>query len=419
MRILQVCPGTYHPASAGAAVRANNLAIELARRHEVRRFYQVTPRLPPRSSKPLPFPCLAHRNPVARLVTGFGHRSWPSAAIPSGLALALTRPASLRSLLGWADVTIVEFPWQLGFCAAQRPPGPLVLDAHNVERRKFESWARATGAGLLRRPWLDVIERSERRAVRRADLVLVVAAQEGAELAARYGADEQRIVEIPNGADTTRLRPAGARTRRRRKLELGLGERPVVLFMGQDQPANRAGLAWVARLARLATRFTFVVVGRVGRHSVERNVVVTGLVEDVAPYLEAADLAICPIEHGAGTKIKLLESLAAGLPAVAFSESIDRTDLVHGEHLLVADKSVEGLMAALDRLADDPATAERLAAAGRRLVAERYDWGRSAKALETALERLLDPDPARRHAAERGGERRPRSPALADGTLEG
>ena len=100
--------------------------------------------------------------------------------------------------------------------------------------------------------------------------------------------------------------------------------------------------------------------------------------------------SLCPIEHGAGTRIKLWASLAAGLPSVAFPESLRGTDLRHGEHLLVAEKSAAGLLAALEQLAGDAGLAHRLAAEGRALVVERHDWRLSAARLEAALQEVLE-----------------------------
>jgi glycosyltransferase involved in cell wall biosynthesis len=57
--------------------------------------------------------------------------------------------------------------------------------------------------------------------------------------------------------------------------------------------------------------------------------------------------------------------------------------------VLVADKSETGLLAALNRLADEPALARAIGQAGRRLATERYDWGDIARQLEGRLLRLV------------------------------
>src|SRR5439155_438951 len=61
-----------------------------------------------------------------------------------------------------------------------------------------------------------------------------------------------------------------------------------------------------------------VVVGRcgLGRTPVD-NVLIVGEVPDVADYLRASDLALCPLVSGSGTSLKTIEYLAAGLPLVS------------------------------------------------------------------------------------------------------
>jgi glycosyltransferase involved in cell wall biosynthesis len=162
-----------------------------------------------------------------------------------------------------------------------------------------------------------------------------------------------------------------------------------VIFLGSRFPPNVLGRSWVHRVAGKSDRFTFLVVGSVSRRGVRGNVVSTGWVPDVAPYLRAADFSLCPVQYGAGTKIKLYEALAAGLPTVAFSESLHGTSFVDGTHLLVAAKSERDVIARLDELAGDPALAERIGAEARGFVVEHHDWSRSASVLDAALRELV------------------------------
>jgi glycosyltransferase involved in cell wall biosynthesis len=164
----------------------------------------------------------------------------------------------------------------------------------------------------------------------------------------------------------------------------------VAVYTGTVQPANLAGLEWVRRLARRRPDIDFVVVGQVGGEpGTEGNLTTTGQVDDLRPWLEAADLALCPIEHGGGTKIKLLEALAAGLPVVAFPSAIDGLDVRDGEELLVCEPSEEALAAAVGRLGDDPALAARLGESGRAFMTASHDWELLGDTLDAALSRLI------------------------------
>jgi glycosyltransferase involved in cell wall biosynthesis len=151
-----------------------------------------------------------------------------------------------------------------------------------------------------------------------------------------------------------------------------------------------AGLEWVRRAAARLPAVTFVVTGKLfaGRTQ-ERNIVATGQVDDPLPYLQAADVSLCPIEFGGGTKIKVLESLAAGVPTVVFAEATRGLRVRHGDQVWVADKDDGGLVAAIDRLLADEHTASRLGVAGRAHVVAHHDWKKLAGRLESALLALL------------------------------
>ena len=398
MKILDVAPRSVVPPQRGSGARTVNLLAALSRRHEVRQLSQrgvggvglrrslgetrVTPR----------YTELVSSSPLASLLVALGELDWPSAPVLGGGALRLDPPRSLGELLAWADVVLVEYPWQLPALRRLARDRPLVLAGHNVEAAKFASWAEADGVPAWRaRPWLACIERVERRAVADADLVVAVSDDDRDELVRRYGIDGRRVCVVPNGADTEALRPVTGDERRRARRALGLPDRPTVLFAGSDVAGNRAALVWVERLARASDRFTFLVVGGVGRHARRApSLHLTGIVDDFELVLAAADISLCPVAHGGGTKIKLLEGLAAGLPTVAFAHAIQGLAVRPGEHVLVSEEREEGLLAALGRLVDEPALAASLARAGRDFVSAHHDWRRLAERLEHALARLVD-----------------------------
>jgi polysaccharide biosynthesis protein PslH len=98
---------------------------------------------------------------------------------------------------------------------------------------------------------------------------------------------------------------------------------------------------------------------------------VTGYAADLEPCYRAADVLVAPLAAGGGTRIKLLEALAHGLPVVTTTIGAAGLDVTSGVHLLIAD-SAAGLAEAACAVTADRALRERLTAAGRRLVISRY-----------------------------------------------
>jgi glycosyltransferase involved in cell wall biosynthesis len=401
MRILDVSPSPVYPPQRGSAVRTYNLLRHLSARHEVQQFsmpradrFPLWPSLEEANLTPT-YRELRFRHPLAHIAHRFGDRAWFKAPLLSGPALEVTRPVMLTRLLRWAEVVLVEFPWQFDYCR-RRSQGRCVLASHNVESVKFSSWADAAEASLTVGPWVRYIERMEARAASRADLVRAVSAEERECYIERYGVNPERVVEIPNGADTERYAPVEPELKAAAKRRLGLPDRPTVIYAASDIPPNRRGADWVRRLAASTDHLTFLAVGegaQVG--DPPANMIATGLVDDVRPYFDAADIALCPIEHGAGTKIKLLEYMASALPSVAFAPAVAGLAARDGVEVLVAEPSVLGLREATARLADDPTLASRIGRAARKLVLERYDWHQIAHRLDDALETMVDGRPRR------------------------
>jgi polysaccharide biosynthesis protein PslH len=396
MRILDVSPRAAYPATYGATVRTYNLLLHLSRRHDIRHFAQnrlhKVPSYPWVEVADLAprYRVSTYSNPLAAATTEISERAWINAPILSGLALSVCRPKTLRRLIHWADVIVVEFPWQFEYCRSLRPDGRFALATHNVEVAKFRDYARASGACESSGGWLKLIEKMERRALKRADLILTVSSEDREELTRLYGLEPARMVEVPNGADVAMYFPVDVEAKLEAKRRLKLPNKPTVIFVGSNTPPNRAGLKWVSLLADGAPDFTFVVVGSVRGSSTRRgNLIRTGVVDNLGDYLKAADIAICPIRFGGGTKVKLLEYLASGLPTVAFMESLNGTGIMPNRHVLTVNPDADSLLEGLRQIRNEEEIAARIASEGRRYVVEHHNWARSAEVLEGALEELM------------------------------
>ncbi len=104
-------------------------------------------------------------------------------------------------------------------------------------------------------------------------------------------------------------------------------------------------------------------------------------VPDVAPYYAAARAAIVPIRAGGGSRIKILEAFAHGVPVVSTAIGAEGLAVEDGRHLLIAD-SAGDFAAAARRLLQDGDLARRLVEGARALLAERYAFERIARRIE-------------------------------------
>ena len=206
-------------------------------------------------------------------------------------------------------------------------------------------------------------------------------------LGARPGSS---VVVVPNGVDCERILPG-------RPSDSGP---PVLVFsgdMGFAPNVHAAVLLATQIFPEVRRAYPDAVLRLVGRNPDRRvlalrseAVTVTGEVPDMLPHLQAATVYAAPHFTGAGTRTKLLEAMAAGLPIVTTSIGIEGIEAVDGREVLIAD-DLHALIASVLRLIADPDERGRLDAAARRLAKTRYDWSRCLAPLEHLYSRLLPP----------------------------
>ena len=98
---------------------------------------------------------------------------------------------------------------------------------------------------------------------------------------------------------------------------------------------------------------------------------VTGFVSELAAWYRAADVVVAPLAAGGGTRIKLLEAFAHGLPVVTSTAGAAGLDLANGVHALIADTPGD-VSRAITALAADRGLRERLVTQARCLVSRSY-----------------------------------------------
>jgi polysaccharide biosynthesis protein PslH len=117
------------------------------------------------------------------------------------------------------------------------------------------------------------------------------------------------------------------------------------------------------------------------------GVAVTGTVPDVKPYLDAAEVAVAPLQIGSGTRLKILEALSMQKAVVSTSLGCEGLAVVSGEHLVVADEP-EAFAQSVVTLLGNPELRATLGANGRTLVEAEYRWEQCGDKLLRVLEGL-------------------------------
>jgi glycosyltransferase involved in cell wall biosynthesis len=286
-----------------------------------------------------------------------------------------------------------RFNWA-GVLVATALGRPLCLEFNGSEVWVAENWD-----PVGQRPLLAAVERLN---VRAADRIAVVSEVLARDLV-RMGVARERIVVNPNGADPDRFRPGAGGERVRR--DLGLEGRVVAGFVGTFGPWHGVE-ALAEAIARTPPDLdvTFLLVGdgdlrprverRIAEAGASDRVIFTGRVahDDVPAYLDACDMLLSPhveMPDGSaffGSPTKLFEYMAMERP-IAASRLGQIGDVIEDgvSGVLLEPGDVDGLVAAIERLARDPDLRRRLGRAARETVIADFTWRRNAERVVSAV----------------------------------
>ena len=373
MRIAVVSHVMPYPADSGTRIRVAHIIGALRRRHEVS-VLSLESGDAAGAARVLGVPVAVH---PARTRRGLA----PVAVAPE------TTAALWRAVRDWrADA--LHLQGTFGAAAAglprRRSSLPAVIDegcVHHVSYGRAAALA-STPLGRARgrlRAWR--LRRFERALARRADAVVAVSPDEAALVQAM--APATRVVLAPNGVDLAARAPSPP------------GD--AALFVGLLSYApNRDAMTWFARdvLPRLGDAAPEVLVaGRDPGPELERlagrspRLRLLGFVPDLAPLYARAGVFVNPMRGGGGTRLKMLEAMAAGKAVISTAIGAEGLALTPGRDVVVADTAAE-FAGAVRTLLDDREQAERLGRAARALVEARYEWSTCLTPVEALYDSL-------------------------------
>lgn len=299
---------------------------------------------------------------------------------------------------GPRGIVVLEEVWTAGYLDVSRDAGwAVVYDAHNVEsmlRREMAQQTWAERSQKVRQHWMArQLSAVESRLVRNVDQVWACG-EPDRELLARMRGSDAEVLVVPN---TVRAAEDATATKSVRPTVMVAEHAIVYPAMFGYPPNEEAALVLIKEvMPRLRATDLDVQLLLVGRHPTSamrvaaqghEDVLITGEVDDMRPYLEHADVVGVPLLNGGGTRLKILEAFAAGAPVVSTSKGAEGLDVIDGRHALVRD-DMTSFAAAVRHVLVDQDLRDRLRTQGRRLVEERYSWGAAAHLVEQHVRTL-------------------------------
>jgi glycosyltransferase involved in cell wall biosynthesis len=308
---------------------------------------------------------------------------------------------------GCIDVCVADFLFAVNNVPLGGPT-PTVLFEHNVE---YLIWKRLCDLETV--PWRRAVLAVEWRklrareaaACRDADLTIAVSEHDRDRLAAL--APCAAITWIPTGVDINYFNPAMNCERPNHMVFSGSmdwhpNEDAVGYFMNEILPLVRAEVPDAS----------FTIVGRnpteqVRQAAASAGASVTGTLDDIRPAIADAALCVVPLRAGSGTRLKIFEALAMGKAVVSTTVGAEGLSIEPGTHFVAAD-GARPFADAVIALLKDPQRRQRIGAAGRSLVEDRYSWAQVARPFELHCQSVIENHDHSRTAA---GSRAHLSPA--------
>lgn len=268
-----------------------------------------------------------------------------------------------------ARAYLAEFPGYVEPLLAVRRQlgGRIVLCEHNVEYERLKAQLPQLSERGYR-----ALKNAELRLCNASDAVIAVSEPDRQQLA-RDGVPLHKLHLIPHGVDVHAFRST-APIDVRQRYGLRTSSLLLVYHGTYSYPPNLQAMQFMASelLPRLLQRGVDVEVLAIGSRppaaALHPNLHFAGSVADLAEVLPAADLAVVSLLEGGGTRMKILDYFAAGVPVISTSKGIEGIPVSDGVEALIRD-GADALVEAIVMLANDHARARALAAAASRFVA--------------------------------------------------
>jgi sugar transferase (PEP-CTERM/EpsH1 system associated) len=384
MRILFLSPRQPLPARSGAKLREYHFLRALGRSAEITYLYFIDPGAQGLTPADLRF-CREvvgiPKPPAYGLIKTFRGIAgrWP---LPILNYTSAEMSAEVRRLVNTREFDIVHLDSiHMIRCAIAATELKSSLKAvynwHNIESEAMRRYSATAPSGARR--WYagytaSRLERLEKDILHSAFGHIVCSDRERGQLLRVVPA--ARVAVVENGVDTDYFASCG---------EVPTASRRVVFVGAMDYFPNReaavlfAERIWPHVRKRLSGAELAIVGANPGAAVLALGelpgVKVTGTVPDVRPFYREALAAVVPLRTGGGTRLKILEAMAAGVPVVSTPLGAEGLDVTDGENALMVDSAdAEGWAGALESIANSPDRRAQLAAAGLRLVQSRYDW---------------------------------------------
>jgi glycosyltransferase involved in cell wall biosynthesis len=287
------------------------------------------------------------------------------------------------SATGGFDLVICDFlAPALNFLGLQFS-APTLLFQHNIESQIWKRLA-ASQTSVLKSWYFRIqylrMKKWEARLSALFDGVITVSSEDSEIARTEYGLTNV-LGHVPTGVDVASFRP-NAQSNSDRPFTIG--------FLGSMdwRPNIDACLYFVReilpRVWEVLPQSRLKIIGRNPPNSlhhlasIDARIEVTGTVDDVQPYVHQCHVIAVPLMAGGGTRIKIYEAMAMGVPVVSTTIGAEGLTVTHGEDILLANGPAD-FSDALVKLASDHELSLKLAVKAREQMEMCHSWSAATR----------------------------------------
>ncbi|MCE5195434.1 MAG: glycosyltransferase family 4 protein [Nitrospiraceae bacterium] len=414
MKIIMISPFAPYPPNSGGRIRQWELIKYLGSRHDLTlvffinkgekkildgAFKNICSRVSTITHQPLPWPMRIYNKVRSKIsmITNAGdnilkptHRSlpWPMRIYDVEPMRRLLKNLSSNNF----DLLITEFIYMAHY--RDFFDAPAVLHEHNIESSVFKQYSELPDVhnkdifGIRKNPvfwkasWMHMRD-YENNTWPKFDLRITVSKLDQKEMDSRC--PDGKTIVAENGVNTVSIKM------------LPPSKSKKILFVGtMNYFPNIDGALYMAEsimpyIWRTDPSIRLCIAGnnmpkQILDLSSDPRIDIIRDPSDISTVAKNCSVSVVPLRIGGGTRIKILEAFALGLPVVSTSKGCEGLDAEDNLHLMIRDNPEE-FAAAVTTVVNDHNLSELLRKNGRNLVESKYDWQNIFKSVE---DRILD-----------------------------
>jgi len=388
MKILFLSKDVLYPLDSGGRIRTSNTLKQISKAHEV----DIVSLLYPEDREHIPaMSKLCHRFRYVEADKAHGKdglsfycRVAKNLLSPYPYTMQMDTHRDLRRAIEQMapeyDLLICDFLFPALNCVGVTIPK--ILFQHNVEYVIHERHAH-NARGPMKLMWyLQYLktQRIERIMANRFDWVICVSEPDAEIHRREFGVETVGHVDL--GVDVDEYKSNG----------VAREPKTLVFTGGMDWRPNEDAVQYFHDdiFPRL-NGYTFSGVGRGPRPGTlalaRDDFRITGRVDDIKPYLHRADIYVVPLRVGGGTRIKIFEAMAAGVPVVSTTVGAEGLPVEDGKHILLRDDPAR-FAEAVETLATDRELHGSIVNNAYNLVRDNYSWQKVCEPFLETCERI-------------------------------